>query len=70
MLEADSLIDATTDAIAADGGFKNFFTDDDSETLFFACINSKNQGYFWIPDCFTILIGTAYPTARMKTEFA
>ncbi len=41
-LEAQSLIDATTDTIAADGGFKNFFRNNDTKTLMMVgirCIN-------------------------------
>lgn len=39
---AESLIDAATDAVAADGRFEDFFRDNDSKALVAASIGSKN----------------------------
>lgn len=39
---AESLVDAAADAIAADGGFEDFFRDDNGETLVTASVGSKN----------------------------
>ena len=36
--EADGFVDAATNTIAADGGFEDFFRDDDSEALLPSCV--------------------------------
>lgn len=37
-----SLVDAAADAVATDGGFEDFFRDDNSKTLVTAGIRGKN----------------------------
>lgn len=41
-LGADGFIDTTTNTIAADGGFKDFFRDNNSKAATVAHVGSKN----------------------------
>lgn len=41
-LKTQSLIDTATDAVATDGGFKDFFRDDNTKTLMMVSIRCVN----------------------------
>ncbi len=67
--EANSLVNAATDTIAANGGFENFFRDDNTKALMMFRIGSKNKRKDRSANGLPFLISVADATTRMKTIF-
>ena len=69
-IEANRFVNAATDAVAADGGFFDFFADHDRETLKTAGIFAMYQGDFRGADGSTVVIDVTHAAARMKPKFS
>lgn len=68
-LEANSLVNTATNTVAADGGFENFFRDDNTKALMMFRIGSKNKRKDRSADGLPFLISVADAATRMKTIF-
>ena len=62
----NGLVDATTDAIASDCRFEDFFGDDYGKALFAAGVLIEGQRYFGLADGPTMFVGKANAATRMK----
>ncbi len=66
-IEADGFIDATADTITTDGGFTDFFRDDDGEALKMASVFHVDKSNLFPAERFSVAIDIVYTTARMET---
>ena len=62
-IEAEGFVDTAADAIATDGGFANFFRNDDGETLEVARIWAENQSCVVATNGFSVAVNVIYAAA-------
>ena len=68
-LETDSFVNTSSDLIASNCGFKNFFGNYYCITLPHPFVWRKNQGDFWGANSLPFLISILNATTRMETIF-
>ena len=67
--EADGFVEAAADAVAADGGFEDFFADDYGEALLAVRIWVKNKRYLGVTNGGAVFIGVTDAATRMESIF-
>ena len=68
-VETDGFIEAATNAIAADGGFVDFFGDNNGEAGFTAVVVAKNEGEIGATNRLAVPVNRFNSSAGMKTVF-
>ena len=66
-LKTDGFINTTADTVAADGGFIDFFRNDNGEALAVTLVTMENEAEMRAADGPSLFIGVFNTTARVKT---
>ena len=67
--KTDSFVDAAADTITTDGGFEDFFRNDNGETTMITRIGCKNKREGGRTNVFALLVGMTNAAAGMESVF-